>query len=238
MGGEGNDAFGQNIGGTDVGGSGALTFLSAWTGATPGTMPDTEWLTGGNSAFASFVFYDPSSVISAHVLVSTTPVLLGGAAGSTPTLDLQGANQEIASLADVAGAAVKGVVTNSAPDMPVVLTLGALTGMTEYSGAIEGNISLVKNGGSTQSLTGSLTYTGDTTVNGGTLIVNDLNMPSSTISVMDGAVLEARSIVADTLSIGGTPLVNAAPPAAVPEPGTLILLTLAAIGMLLAIRRK
>ena len=85
---------------------------------TTGVIPATPWNDGsGNAdADATFSFYDPSSVIAANALPITTPVLLGGAAGSTPKLDLQGMNQQIASLADVAGAAVKGVVTNSASE--------------------------------------------------------------------------------------------------------------------------
>jgi autotransporter-associated beta strand protein len=220
-----NDAFAQDICEFDSGNTGALTMGTSWFDMTPGTMPQQPW--GANDATVSFVFYDPASVTNAAILPSMTPVQLGGAVGSTPTLDLQGANQQIGSLADVVDAAVMGVVTNSLPIQFVQLTLAADSGTTTYSGSIEGNLSLVKTGGSTQILTGSLTYTGDTTVNGGTLVVNDLVIPSSTISVMDGAVLEANSIVADTLSIGGTSSSSAAPPAAVPEPSVMVLLTLA-----------
>jgi autotransporter-associated beta strand protein len=224
-----NDAFAQDICEFDSGNTGAIAMGTSWYDLTPGTMPQQPW--GANDATVSFVFYDPASVTNAAILPSMTPVQLGGAVGSTPTLDLQGANQQIGSLADVAGAAVMGVVTNSLPIQPVVLTLAADSGTTTYSGSIEGNLSLVKTGGSTQILTGSLTYTGDTTVNEGTLIVNDLVMPGSTISVKDGATLEARSIVADTLSIGGAPSSGAASPIAVPEPCTLVLLTLAIAAM-------
>jgi autotransporter-associated beta strand protein len=159
IGGAGNDNFSGNLVSFDVGGSGAVSIGGSYYGVTTGVIPSTPWNDGSGDADAdaTFRFYDPSSVIAANALPITTPVLLGGAAGSTPKLDLQGMNQQIASLADVAGAAVKGAVVNSDLAMPVVLTLGATTGTTTYGGSIEGNLSLVKTGDSTQILMGSLT---------------------------------------------------------------------------------
>jgi autotransporter-associated beta strand protein len=229
IGGAGNDNFSGNLVSFDVGGSGAVSIGGSYYGVTTGVIPSTPWNDGSGDADAdaTFRFYDPSSVIAANALPITTPVLLGGAAGSTPKLDLQGMNQQIASLADVAGAPVKGVVTNSLPAMPVVLTLGAESGATTYSGSIEGNISLVKNGGGTQNLSGLLTYTGNTTVNGGTLNVSNIDNPAATIYVASGAAFSASSITVDTLTIGGPPIGAAA----VPEPGTLALLALAVLGL-------
>jgi autotransporter-associated beta strand protein len=86
-------------------------------------------------------------------------------------------------------------------------------------------------------LTAAPTYTGNTDVLAGTLTTPSLNTPAATVSVYDGATLYAGSIVADTLVIGGTPAA-AASPAAVPEPGTFVLLALAGLGALLAWRRK
>jgi autotransporter-associated beta strand protein len=237
IGGDGNDFFSGTLATLDAGITGAVTIGGSYYGSPAGSMPTTGWNDGSGSANAdaTFSFYDPSGFIAANALPITTPVVLGGATGSTPALDLNGMDQQVASLADVAGAAVLGTVTNSKPSVPVVLTLGAESGSKTYTGAITGNLSLVKDGGSMQSLLGALTYVGDTTVNAGELIVTNLNTPANTVSVMDGATLTATSIVADTLVIGGTP---SPAPLAVPEPGTFALLVFAAFGALLAWRRK
>jgi autotransporter-associated beta strand protein len=214
-----------------------------------GSMPANFWDTAvDGDAAASFIYYNPSGVITADLLPTTTPVLLGGPAGSAPTLDLQGADQQIASLADVPGAEVFGVVTNSDTETPVVLTLGATSGTTTYSGSIDGNLSLVKSGGSTQNLTGSLTYTGDTTVSGGKLTVTDLTASPNVTVTNTGSELDAASIVTGTLTIGsGAKIVitassgaamSGSSPQPVPEPSSLILLTLAGMGALLAARRR
>jgi hypothetical protein len=63
-------------------------------------------------------------------------------------------------------------------------------------------------------------------VNEGTLNVTELNTPSATVTVKDGAVLNAVSLTADTLVIGGVP---EAASAAVPEPGTLSLIVTLAV---------
>jgi autotransporter-associated beta strand protein len=86
-------------------------------------------------------------------------------------------------------------------------------------------------------LSGALSYTGDTTVAQGTLnLTTALNTPDATVTVVDGTTLNAVSIVADTLVIGGT--LPAPPLAAVPEPGTLALLVAAVAGLLAVIRRR
>jgi T5SS/PEP-CTERM-associated repeat protein/autotransporter-associated beta strand protein len=98
--------------------------------------------------------------------------------------------------------------------------------------------SFTKIGGGTLTLTGSVGYTGDTIVNVGGLTVNaGLNTPTATVYVANGTTLTTPSLVADTLVIGGGPYAAAAT-AAVPEPGTFVLLGLAGAIALLAIRRR
>jgi hypothetical protein len=55
-----------------------------------------------------------------------------------------------------------------------------------------------------------------------------IDTPSAFVYVATGATLNSPSIVADTLTIGG-PQIGAA--AAVPEPGTLVLLALAVLAL-------
>lgn len=67
---------------------------------------------------------------------------------------------------------------------------------------------------------------GDTNVLAGSLTAPSITTPDATVYVADGSTLTAGSIVADTLTIGSGGF------AAVPEPGTFVLLALAAIGAL------
>jgi fibronectin-binding autotransporter adhesin len=152
-------------------------------------------------------------------------------------LDLQGANQQIASLADVAGATVFGVVKNSDTTTPAVLTLNETNGATLYSGSIDGNLSLVKQGAGTQVLAGALTYTGNTDIQAGMLQVatqGEVTLSTvtgaGTLSVCDGTSLKATSIVIDTLSIGGSPVLPG-PVVVVPEPSTFVLSILGFLGL-------
>jgi autotransporter-associated beta strand protein len=83
---------------------------------------------------------------------------------------------------------------------------------------------LMKLGAGKLTLSGTLGYTGNTTVNAGTLVAErGINTPLSAVYVATGAKLTAPSIMAGTLTIGGSP--KPLPTAsAVPEPGTMLLL--------------
>jgi autotransporter-associated beta strand protein len=83
-------------------------------------------------------------------------------------------------------------------------------------------------------LTGELLYTGDTSVTDGKLTVTNLTV-SPNVSVTGNGELVAASITATSLTIGGS---RAAASAPVPEPGTLVLLATAGLGVLFALRQR
>ena len=70
-----------------------------------------------------------------------------------------------------------------------------------FAGTIQGGGSVTIEGGSTFTLTGLNTYTGQTTVNSGTLIVNGV-ISSSPIDVLAGATLAGSGTVADVINSG------------------------------------
>jgi autotransporter-associated beta strand protein/T5SS/PEP-CTERM-associated repeat protein len=94
---------------------------------------------------------------------------------------------------------------------------------------------LTKTGNGTMTLLGNAAYTGNTTVLAGTLNALNINTPGAAVSVTgSNTVLTATSIVANSLTIGGTHTA-----AAVPEPSTIVLLILAASSAILTyIRRR
>jgi fibronectin-binding autotransporter adhesin len=102
-----------------------------------------------------------------NLLPTTTAVTM--LAGTT--LDLNGANQQIASLSGPAGTSV---INNGPKDITLTIS-GAAT--TTFSGVISNgpthNISLIKSGPGTQILTADNAYTGSTTISEGTLQLGD-----------------------------------------------------------------
>jgi fibronectin-binding autotransporter adhesin len=134
-------------------------------------------------------------------LPATTALEIAGGA----TLDLNGQNQTIASLADYGGSG--GTVANTATGKPVTLTIGTASGSTTFSGVIADGtsaISLVKTGDSTQVLTGSNSYSGATSVQGGTLAITgggklyaNAGWGNRSVSVTNGGILQFDNWVND-----------------------------------------
>ncbi|MCX6968500.1 MAG: autotransporter-associated beta strand repeat-containing protein, partial [Verrucomicrobia bacterium] len=109
--------------------------------------------------------------------------------GSGSSKLVLGASQSAASLA---GAALSTINLNSN-----TLTVGAASGSTNFAGVISGAGNLVKDGDSTQTLSGANSFSGTTTVSGGTLIANNAT----------GALKDTTGVVLNT---GGTLQLGAA----------------------------
>ena len=111
------------------------------------------------------------SFVSGNTLPSTSAVSIASGA----TLDLDGNNQQIASLSNSGGSG--GSVINSGSGAST-LTLSPSAGSTTFGGTIGGgSINLVETGTGTLTLTGANTYTGGTAIDGGVLSVSsDANL--------------------------------------------------------------
>ena len=120
-------------------------------------------------------------------------------------------------------------------DIPLDMNVTITQELKHDADGLDGGVTKLGEGQLT--LSGTLSYTGDTTVAQGTLnLTTALNTPDATVTVVDGTTLNAVSIVADTLVIGGTlPTPNVA---AVPEPGTLAMLFAVAAGLLATVWRR
>jgi len=144
---------------------------------------------GDRAAIESYLTYEWFG--TSRDLPGTTRVSISNGA----TLDLNGVNQQIGSLADSAPGS-SGNVINSAAGSTSVLTLSPTGGSTTFSGSIQsggalGAISLVMNGAGIQVLAGSNTYAGGTAVNSGVLTyLNKSAQPATgTTTVAAGATL-------------------------------------------------
>ena len=126
-----------------------------------------------------------------------------GTGSSTLTL---GANQAAGSLT--------GASTSTLDLGSRTLTLGSASGSSTFGGSISGSGgSLIKDGGSTQILTGTASYTGTTTVSGGTLAIGTGGSLSATsnVTINSGAILQlsgtGNNKISDSASVtlnGGT----------------------------------
>jgi fibronectin-binding autotransporter adhesin len=130
-------------------------------------------------------------------LPTGTTLQLGASSGS-PTLDLNGSYQQVASIADFGGF-TNGTITNSATNTPAVLILSPTSGATTYSGVIQdgagsSTVGLIMNGTGTQTLAGSNSYSGGTILGAGTLIVGNNNaLGTGTLTIAGGTTLDAST---------------------------------------------
>jgi autotransporter-associated beta strand protein len=195
----------------------------------------------GHTSMTAQVFEDPAGkgVSSASITVSN------GGSGyiSTPMVTITGGGADAFgatanAVVDASGHVTGIVITNPGvnyTEAPVITITGG--GGIDAAVTVEPSLFVQNAGGAFEklgagelTLTGALSRTGGTIVDDGTLNVTlGINTPNATVYVATGGTLNTPTIVADTLIIGGAPLTPSA--ATVPEPGTLAMLILAAMGM-------
>lgn len=115
------------------------------------------------------------------------------------------------------------VVKNYGGGQTTILSIGINSGSGNFSGAISnahGSVAVVKLGSGTQVFSGVNTYTGSTTVNAGTLVIDGNNSSSSQTIVAAGAVIGGSGTLGNT-NINGSV-----------RPGTLSQYSLSSIGTL------
>ncbi len=210
---------------------------------------------GGTSTYTGATSIGNGEIrLNGSNLLPTGTVVNLGQSGVTNlgTFDLNGNNQQIAGLNSIAGtnatAGTNNIVTATTGNS--ILTLAGTgtyaygDGSTTNSGNItdgvsastgSGVLALVKSGSGTQTLGGSNTYTGGTTVNGGSLVISNLNGSSATgsgaVTVYNsGSLLGAGYINAgaNKVTINGT----LSPGAGTGSVGTITVASTASTGAL------
>jgi autotransporter-associated beta strand protein len=150
-----------------------------------------------------------AAVLSANVVgampTSTRSAVIMDDVGTGSSSLTLAASQEIASLT---GAASSGVSLATA----TTLTLGTSTGTTTFAGEISGSGGLIKDGASTQILTGANTYTGTTTISAGTLEVSGTTgaLSATTAVNINGGTLLLSGAAADRINNAATISLGAA----------------------------
>lgn len=136
----------------------------------------------------------PSGVVTASNI--------SGGIGTLKLNNLEGTSAFNQTIAGLSGAVNVGLDTGTA-----TLTLNTGTDQS-HSGIISGAISLVKSGTAKQTLTGGNTYTGSTTINGGTLALGssgtistgNLTVSSATLDLRKGTATRSQTVNNLTLS--------------------------------------
>ncbi len=138
-----------------------------------------------------------------------TNAALGIAASGNATFDLRGFNQAFTELSS--SATYTAIITNSS-SLPATLAFTPTS--STYGGSIGGNINLVVNGSGILSLTATNHYTGNTTINGGTLELAYLQLATNaTVTIASGATLQLDD--ATTNLVGSLVLAGVSQPAGV-----------------------
>jgi fibronectin-binding autotransporter adhesin len=203
----------------DGAGGGALSLVKSGNG---------EQGLQGNDTFTAAVTINAGrlDIFSSGALNSTTPNAVAFGPGSTGTLALNGNSVSIGGLS---GSSTSAVVLNG------VSTAGTLTviesGSDTFAGSVQDNLSLVKAGAGSLTLSGNNSFSGGLTINAGSLTLSGSNSFSGGVTINAGTLTLSGNntftggvtINAGTLQIGNPGALNSASPNAVTDNGTLTL---------------
>ena len=150
----------------------------------------------GGGDYTLFILNQGTLSIGANNGLCPNASLTMGPSGAA-NFDLNGFNQALIGVTD--GSANAKLLTNSAAT-PSTLTFN-LTAANTYNGVIGGKVALVVNGTGSLLLNGTNAYTGNTTVNGGTLqIAQPAIATNSTVAVASGAILQLDFAVTNAVA--------------------------------------
>jgi autotransporter-associated beta strand protein len=182
----GNDNFSATFSGA-ISGSGSLSKLGTTT----------QTLSGANT-------YTGPTLVSGGTLragkINTLPSASNVGVASGAILDLNNLNQTIGSLSDISGGG--GAVSLGS----AMLTVGNLNVPANFHGAISGSGALTLVGGA-EYLYGANTYTGPTTVQAGTLVVNGSLAAASPVRVVASGELAGTGTVG-AVTVSGSGVVS------------------------------
>lgn len=180
-----------------ISGAGRVNFNYSNSGAGGGSLT-----LGGNNSFTGGLTVSPTGGTNTLTLFAATTTALGTGnvtIGQYGKLDLNGHSNTTGLLVSTG---TNGTVTNDGAS-DATLTLNG-SGTQTFGGVIRDGVrklSIAKSGSGNQSLTGSNTYSGDTTVSAGTLTLGQVNPSneSSTVSIASAAVLNLAFSGIDTV---------------------------------------
>jgi autotransporter-associated beta strand protein len=190
-------------------GAGNLEFFSSASGTSTYTISSASNNWAGSTTVTNASTGSTIATVlkmgASNVFPVTSPLTLNATSGGLAELDMAGRSITVAGLSS-AGTAVQDQVINSSATAST-LTINNANNAT-FGGAIVptvGSISVTKTGTGRQTLSGTNTYTGATTVNLGTLSVTGSTLTTGAVSV-NASTAAAAVTLAGTGSVGNVTL--------------------------------
>lgn len=193
-----------------TGGGGGLLVLGGQSTYSGNTLIDTNVPDATNSTAATI------QLGVSNALPATTGVIVGTRSGvGAAIMDLNGFNQKVAFVGDGQFVtASKFLTITNLGSGTSTFTIDGSTNATFSgvfaSGSAGGRLNLVKQGSGAQTLTGSSTYGGGTTLNAGSLVAGNVNAFGTGSIVVNGGTLDLASLaIANTITNNGGSIIGA-----------------------------